>query len=239
MMKKILIVVFCLCLSPAVFAEVVATVTHLSGLLSVRPADGSSKVLAVGSAIQPGDTLATGRDTYARIRFLDASEVVLRPGSQVKVESFYYEQAKPDQDGFALNLLKGGMRAVTGLIGKRNKEAVRYTTPTATIGIRGTHFGALFCQGDCADVRTVSGKVPEDGLYVDVAQGSISLQNAAGTLVINTGEFGYVRNLRSAPVVVPPESGVQVTMPTAISQNKANDVAGMARGSSAGECVAQ
>lgn len=238
-MKKILVLALCLCLSPAALAEVVATVTHLSGLLSTRHADGSSKVLAVGSEVQPGDTLATARDTYARIRFLDASEVVLRPGSQVKVESFYYEKAKPDKDGFALNLIKGGMRAVTGLIGKRNKEAVRYTTPTATIGIRGTHFGALFCQGDCADVQTVSGKIPDDGLYVDVAQGSIALQNVAGTLVVNTGEFGYVRNPTTAPVAVPPESGVQVTMPTAISQNKANDVAGMARGSSAGECVAQ
>ena len=95
MMKKILIVVFCLCLSPAVFAEVVATVTHLSGLLSVRPADGSSKVLAVGSAIQPGDTLATGRDTYARIRFLDASEVVRRPGQRWPLRRAWFRAATP------------------------------------------------------------------------------------------------------------------------------------------------
>ncbi len=238
-MKKILILACCLLLSPAAFAEMVATVTHLSGLLSARHADGSSKVLAVGSQVQPGDTLATARETYARIRFLDATEVVLRPGSQVKVESFFYDQAKPENDGFALNLLKGGMRAVTGLIGKHNKDAVKYTTPTATIGIRGTHFGALFCQGDCADVPTINGKAPDDGLYVDVAQGSIALQNAAGTVLVNTAEFGYVRNLVTAPAVVPPQAGVQVTMPAAISQNKANAVAGMARGSSAGECAAQ
>ena len=219
-MKKILILALCLCLSPAAFAEMVATVTHLSGLLSARHADGSSKVLAVGSEVQPGDTLATARETYARIRFLDASEVVLRPGSQVKVESFFYDQAKPDNDGFALSLLKGGMRAVTGLIGKRIKEAVKYTTPTATIGIRGTHFGALLCSGDCTNVPTASGSSPADGLHVDVSSGAVVVTNAAGNVLIGAGQFGFVPNANSIPVVVPPSQGIQVTMPPNIAQNK-------------------
>ena len=34
-------------------------------------------------------------------------------------------------------MLKGGLRAVTGLVGKRKRDAVSFGTTTATIGIRG------------------------------------------------------------------------------------------------------
>ena len=45
------------------------------------------------------------------------------------------------------------------------------------------------------------------------------VRNAAGQQVISSGEFGFVRNDTTAPVIVPPSQGIQVTMPTSISQN--------------------
>jgi hypothetical protein len=236
-----------LCLAQSVLAQVVANVTHLSGLLSVQRADGSKKVLALKSEVLQGDLLSTSADTYARLKFTDASELVLRPGTQLRVDRVSYDVAKPEADSLSLSLLKGGMRAVSGLIGKRSKESVQYTTPTATIGIRGTHFGVLYCEDNCSDIATVNGTVPPNGLHVDVAQGAVELKNAAGSLVVNTGEFSFVLNSTTAPVTVPPDQGVQVTMPTSISQNKSTDVAGLVKtsgGSSAGgaggnECTAQ
>jgi hypothetical protein len=47
---------------------------------------------------------------------------------------------KPDGDNASFNLVKGGLRSVTGLLGKRNKEKFAMKTPSATIGIRGTTF---------------------------------------------------------------------------------------------------
>ncbi len=197
----------------------VGRVTHLSGLLSVKHADGTSKVLSVKSEIQEGDTLATEQDTYARIKFADEGEVVLRPGSQLKVAAYSYDKAKPQSDNVILNMLKGGLRAVTGLIGKRSRDKVTYGTSTATIGIRGTHFGALLCQNDCGGVPTVTGKPPENGLHLVVTDGAIVVRNGAGQQVLNAGQFGYVRSASSAPVIVPPQQGIQVTMPQSISQN--------------------
>jgi hypothetical protein len=201
--------------------------------------DGSTKLMSVKSEVQRGDTLITERSTFARLKFNDASEIVLRPGSELRVDQFNYDVAKPAEDSLAVSMLKGGMRAVSGLIGKRNRSAVQYTTPTATIGIRGTHFGAIYCHRDCDDVPTVGGTVPLDGLHVDVAQGAIDLTNDAGTVLVNTGEFGYVMTGSSLPILVSPESGVQVTMPAAISQNKDNSVGGMARGGNEAQCAAQ
>jgi len=197
----------------------VGQVTHLSGVLTAKRADGSTKIISVKSAVQEGDTLSTERETYARLKFSDGGEVVLRPGSQLKVAAYSYDEAKPQSDNIVLNMLKGGLRAVTGLIGKRNRQAVNVSTTTATIGIRGTHFGALICQNDCADIPTVSGKPPENGLHLDVTDGAIVVRNAAGQQVINAGEFGFVQNAGTLPVLVPPSQGIQVTVPTSISQS--------------------
>lgn len=195
-------------------------VTHLSGTLSVKHPDGTTKLLAVKSTVHEGDLLTTEDETYARVKFADGAEVVLRPGSQLKVESYAFNQAKSEDDNVVLSMLKGGLRAVSGLIGKRNRDKVNFSTTTATIGIRGTHFGALLCQGDCGNVPTTSGKPPPNGLHLDVADGTIVVKNGAGQVQINAGQFGYVASQNTPPITVPPQQGIQVTMPSSISQNK-------------------
>jgi FecR protein len=203
-------------------ANTVGQVTHLSGTLIDRGADGTTKLLSVKSEVQQGDTLSTEQDTYARIKFVDGGEVVLRPGTQLKVVTYSFNRAKPAEGNVFLSMLKGGMRAVTGLIGKVNHSAVKYDAVTATIGIRGTHFGALLCQNDCGGIQTISGTPPANGLHVDVASGAIVVSNAAGQQVISAGQFGFVQSFNSLPVIVPPSQGVTVTMPSSISQNNSN-----------------
>ncbi len=200
-------------------AGVVGQVTHLSGTLIAKRADGSTKLFSVKSEVQEGDTLSTEQETYARVKFSDGAEVVLRPGSQLKVAAYSFNQARPEADNVLMNILKGGMRAVTGLVGKRSRDAVSFGTVTATIGIRGTHFGVLICQNDCAGVPTVTGKPPENGLHLDVADGAIVVKNTAGQQVISSGQFGYVQSASTPPMIVPASQGIQVTMPTSISQN--------------------
>ncbi|MFL9924782.1 FecR domain-containing protein [Herbaspirillum lusitanum] len=200
-------------------SKVVGTVTHLSGVLSAKHADGKRVVLALKSSILEGDTLITEKETYTRVKFMDNAEIVLRPGSEIQVAKYLYDEQKPENDNVAINLVKGGLRAVTGLVGKRNHEAVNFNTPTATIGIRGTNFGALFCQNDCGGVPTTSGSTPQNGLHVDVSQGAVIVVNPGGQQVFQAGQFGFVANLNAPPVLIPPAQGVPVTMPPSISQN--------------------
>ncbi|HEX8963160.1 MAG TPA: FecR domain-containing protein [Rhodocyclaceae bacterium] len=216
-------------------AETAGTVTHLAGILSVKRPDGSTKVLSVRSEVAQGDLLTTEADTYARIKFVDGAEIVMRPGTQIKIEKYAYVAAKPEQDNFALAMLKGGLRAVTGLLGKRNHDKVNFNTPTATIGIRGTHFGALMCQNDCGSVQTTSGRPPANGLHLDVADGAIVVRNGAGQVQLSAGQFGFVASPNTAPMTVPPQEGIRVTMPTSISQNKGSGQ-GIGKGKQ-GECA--
>ncbi|MCK9380346.1 MAG: FecR family protein [Sulfuritalea sp.] len=205
---------------PAAHAATAGQITHLSGTLSAKRADGTSKLLAVKSEVLEGDVLGTEAETYARIKFNDGGEVVMRPSTQLKIENYAYNAAKPESDNIVMSMFKGGLRAVTGLVGKRNREKVSFQTETATIGIRGTHFGALLCQNDCGGVPTTGGQPPPNGLHVDVTSGAIVLSNKAGTVQINAGQFGFAANANTAPIPVPPQQGIQVTMPNSISQNK-------------------
>lgn len=211
----------------------VATVTHLSGTLSVVRADGSTRILSVRSEIQEGDILSTARETYARMKFSDGAEVVLRPETRFKVESYRYEAAKPNEDNFIVSLLKGGMRSVTGLLGARNKDRVSVQTSTATIGIRGTHFGLLMCNNDCGGIKTAAGQTPANGLHVDVASGAVSVTNGAGSQVLSAGQFGFVASGNVAPAITPRSEAVQVTMKESISKNAGGGQAVNAKGDAA------
>lgn len=119
-------------------AQVAGTVMDLNGPLLAKKADGTAKILAQKSLVEEGDLLITEKDTYARIKFLDNSEVTLKPGTQFKIDRFTYEQEKPQNDNAFFSLLKGGLRAVSGAVGKRSRERTGLNTPAATIGIRGT-----------------------------------------------------------------------------------------------------
>lgn len=205
---------------PVAQAATAGKITHLSGTISAKRLDGTSKLLAVKSDVLEGDTLSTESETYARIKFVDGGEVVLRPGTQLTIENYSYNAANPESDNILMSMFKGGLRAVTGLLGKRNRDKISFKTQTATIGIRGTHFGALLCQNDCGGVPTTGGTPPPNGLHVDVTTGVITLSNGAGSVQIGAGQFGFVSGPNSAPIPVPPQQGIQVTMPSSIASNK-------------------
>lgn len=128
--------------------QVAGTVVNLSGALLAKKADGTVKILALKSTVEQGDTLISEKETYARIKFIDNSEITLRPNSQLKIDSFVFEEDKQEKDSATFSLVKGGLRAVTGALGKRSKERVGVNTPTATIGIRGTTYIAEYIPPD-------------------------------------------------------------------------------------------
>lgn len=121
-------------------AQVVGTVVNISGPLLAKRADGSVKVLSLKSEVEQGETLISEKGTYARIKFIDNSEMTIRPNTQMVIDNFSYDEAKPEKDNAFFSLIKGGLRSITGALGKRNRERVGINTPTATIGIRGTTF---------------------------------------------------------------------------------------------------
>ena len=195
----------------ALAAQVAGTVVQLSGPLMVKKADGSMKVLGPKSEVEPGDTLVAEKNTYAMIRMIDNSEITLRPGTTFKVEAFSYDAARPEADNASFNLVKGGLRSVTGLLGKRNREKFEMKTPAATIGIRGTTFIVQWVEPPSATGKAAPGLPP--GLHLSVTDGAIIVTNGGGALGFQAGQFGYVPTLNQPPVIVPNNPGLQFTPP--------------------------
>ncbi|WP_414646098.1 FecR family protein [Burkholderia sp. LMU1-1-1.1] len=140
LLQGLMLLVLCSVVSASWAAQVAGTITQLSGPLLAKKADGAVRVLSLRSEVESGDTLMTEKNTYALVKFVDNSEITLKPGTTFKVENFAFDAGKPDGDQASFSLVKGGLRSVTGLLGKRNKEKFSMKTPSATIGIRGTTF---------------------------------------------------------------------------------------------------
>lgn len=195
-------------LAPSAPVQADGKLTHMSGPVLVRTADGKSQPAMVGGKVSVGETLVTGAGGYARMEMTDGGEMVLRPDSQLKVESYKFAEAKPAEDSFLFSMLKGGMRTVTGLIGKRgNRDAYQLNTPTATIGIRGTQFDMRVCQGDCG--------VLGDGTYLAVRYGAVHTANKLGGLDVAAGQVAHVPP-QQPPIILPRDPGVGFTPPPVI-----------------------
>ncbi len=193
----------------------VGNVSHLSGVLSVQKSSGETRLLSVQSAVDEGDLLITEDKTFARIKFKDGGNLVLRPNSRVRIDRYSYQADKPEADNVAMDLVKGGLRSITGAVARRNPERHTTTTANATIGIRGTHF-VQHCQGDCAGQTTLSGKPLPDGVHIDVLDGRIVVSNPVGQIEVAAGQFAYVGAPDQAPANVPPEDGSRVAVPPAM-----------------------
>lgn len=197
-------------------------VQHLSGTLTVQRADGSVRILSQKSDVNPGDTLSTQKDSYAQINMADGSSMTLRPNTQVKIEAFQFNEAKPQEDNAFFRLVKGGLRTVTGLVGKRgNQDAYRVGTATATIGIRGSSGDTLVADANCAGVVAGCEKL-EQGLYHTTYTGSYIMQNQGGSQLIGEGEFAFARDLKSAPVLLKtdPTGGALKDLASIVVSNK-------------------
>ncbi|NVM77810.1 hypothetical protein FHW83_003633 [Duganella sp. SG902] len=138
--KALMLLALCCAASAGWAAQVAGTVVQLSGPLLAKKADGAVRILSMKSEVESGDTLVTEKNTYAMVKFIDNSEITLKPQTTFKVENFSFDAGNPGGDTASFNLVKGGLRSVTGLLGKRNKEKFSMKTPSATIGIRGTTF---------------------------------------------------------------------------------------------------
>ncbi len=172
--------------------------------------DGSKRTLKDGDDVFPGDSLTLGDDSYLDIDFSDGGRILLRPNSSFQIQSYHFDPdahpnadvnagqdllpptAQPQPESAFFRLVKGGLRAVDGLIGQTHHEDYGIETPVATIGVRGTAFDVRYCGDDCKDEADTSG-APANGLYTAVSEGSIATKNDAGESVTPAGESTFVQ----------------------------------------------
>ena len=129
-------------------AAVIGRVLLAVGEVSASRA-GQAVTLGTGSAVEGGDTIRVGPSSNAQIRFDDEGIVALRPQTVFRIEEYHYNGRQDGLEKSVFNLIEGGMRTVTGLIGKLNRGNYLVRTPTSTVGIRGTNYNLVHCDAGC------------------------------------------------------------------------------------------
>jgi hypothetical protein len=149
-----------------------AVVTSVTGSAQVQIGTAAPRVLRVGDELQQGATVSTGTASSLVLKFDDGQVAALTSSSRMTITAYQYNP-QAGTGNVLLSLLDGGMRAITGLIGRRSPDRVTYPAATATIGIRGTD----------AIIVTANGNV-----VVSVVEGAITFTFAGQTIVIPAGQ---------------------------------------------------
>jgi len=159
---------------------------------------GQVRLLAKGDPVRVGDTLKSGNGASLQLRMEDGGTIVLRPESQLAIETFVYKGVQDGGEHMALALLSGGFRAVTGDIGHLHKENYSIRTPNAKVGILGTDHETVFVPtpqpGQTAAV--------EPGTYNHVISGATVLQSEKGNLLIGPNQTGYAALNGTSPIIL-------------------------------------
>jgi len=197
------------------------TISMVTGRATAVGPDGTVRALKEDDKVFEGDVLSTGPSTYLNVVFRDNGRILLRPNTRFAIDAFKFQApvaaapgrpaAAAPADSAFFRLLKGGFRAVTGAVGKRDQADYRVRTPVATIGIRGTDYESRLCQGDCLDVDPP----PTDGLYTGVNDGAIALTTGTGTTEQGKGKFTFTSLVTGGVVTLkaPPKVLTQDPMP--------------------------
>jgi FecR protein len=169
---------------PALAQESAATIEFVFGTAEIISVAGDKRAVEKGSSVFVGDTVVT-MDARTQLRFTDGSFVSLLPGSEFRVNAYTFNGTLDGNERLSMELLKGGLRTISGLVGKKIQSAYELITRVSTIGIRGTEYSVVYGE-------TLSGSV---------AHGRIAVCNGAGCLDVAQGQSYFVRDENTRPVL--------------------------------------
>lgn len=109
-------------------------------------ADAVSRTLKRLSPVYSVDLVSTGPVSASQLRMSDGGLLSLQADSTLAIRQYQFDAVKA-QSQVELELVKGGLRTITGQLPSANKN-YQLNTPVATIGVRGTHYEAVLKDGD-------------------------------------------------------------------------------------------
>ncbi len=156
----------------------VALVKMIRGDVQIKSKDGVSAKAKKGMWLNQGQTVLTGKKSFARLVFKDKTSSNIGANSELEIKSF-----KKGKAGL-LNLIKGQIRTkVVKDTLNQDKSKLFIKTKTAAMGVRGTDFHVSVGQDFKTTVLTYEGAV-------SMVQFSKDIRNITGNLdrILNESE---------------------------------------------------
>jgi hypothetical protein len=180
------VVAGCLAVTPraALSEEPAGHILWAFGQVERVGADGVAKPLAKGDAVFEGDTIRSAAGSHAQLVMSDEALVAVRAESSVKLTKYSYHGVEDGSERAIIDLLKGGLRSVTGAIGHTNKENYQLRNDMHVIGIRGTDHETYANDAGTFSRVTLGGTyIQAPSGRIDVAPGEIAFASRRNDLV--------------------------------------------------------
>ena len=176
---------------------------------------GANRKAAVRDAIKLQDTVLTKDDSALQILLLDRSTFTVGQNCSMVIDKFVYDPGTTAGQVGA-KVAKGAFRFMSGNIGKNNPTNASVSTPSATIGIRGTFFEGIV--GEDAVALAQLGGIDTSGADPSAASitilrgpgikkntlddaGIIEVSNAAGSVTLVTPNYAvFTAGPNSKPI---------------------------------------
>ena len=173
---QIILILFC---AGPLWASI-GNVDQLEGKGVVDRKDGDKSITIEQSLnILQYDTVKTGNGKVG-ILFIDDTRVDVTQHSKLIIDEFVFD---PNSGTGKLNLSAklGTIRYASGQIAKNSRQDTKITTPTATIGVRGTDFSMTIDELGGSTIILL----PSCDVNGNCLVGEISVESAAGQVILN------------------------------------------------------
>jgi len=190
-------------------SDQVGQVATLQGIATVTRGNAASAMLKLSDAIYKKDALQTGANSSLGVTFDDETTLSLTANARIVVNDFLYEDGGKKNTAI-FNIARGTVAFVASLVAKTGDMTI--TTPTATLGIRGTT--GVIDVPDSTAAGTGEAKIK---LYPDAdgRVGQIDVFNRQG------GRLGALTQGSSAFVIRPGPGGQFAAVPFQIPPQEA------------------
>lgn len=178
----------------AMAAETAGKILRLEGS-AVIDRNGETIKAESDTEIYVLDQIKTGPDSLLHILFKDGSSLHLGPESVFELSQYKFSMMN-EKPSLIARMSKGLFVFISGAISKVNPGAVKFETPEATIGIRGTKLV----------VKIVTEQSPENekSMVIDFRDqfgnvGTLKISNAYGSQTLNQDFYHVVLIKNGAP----------------------------------------
>lgn len=155
------------------------SVQTVKGYAVVTDKNGKEGRLMKDSLVYEGDRLITAKGARLVVKMIDGAELRIKSDSAVRITEYRMTSGFETGSRSIIDLIKGGLRKITGSIGANPLSVYRFHTGVMTIGVRGTDYVVKLCRAnDCEQSAGRNGA--DTNMHVVVLDGLISLQDEEG-----------------------------------------------------------
>ena len=185
----------------------IGNVDQIEGNGVVDRKDGDTNILLEEqTSIEQFDTVKTGNGKVG-ILFIDDTRVDVTQHSKLIIDEFVYDP-NTNTGKLSLSAKLGTVRYASGQIAKNSKQNVQITTPTATIGVRGTDFTMTIDELGGSTIILLPSCDVNGNCFV----GEISVETDAGQVILNQAFQATQVNTPVNPPSAPVKLDLEIEM---------------------------